>query len=85
VIAGFRREVDKKRTRLGYYAASSGNFLQTFRDNPSGPFFMGQESKKKAGCPKTDFILGRVSAVGLLPDTFPSWEGTAFLTLSPCF
>jgi len=32
----FRREVDKNRALLGYYAASS-NFLQTFRDNLSFP------------------------------------------------
>ena len=41
---------------------------------------MCQESKKKAGCPNTDFILGSVSVVGLRPDTFPSWDRTAFLT-----
>ena len=28
-------EVAEKRARLGYYAASSGNFLQTFADKPS--------------------------------------------------
>jgi hypothetical protein len=40
VISGFRREVDENCALLGYYAASSGNFLLTFRDNllvpPSG-------------------------------------------------
>jgi len=33
VISGFRHEVDENNTLLGYYAASSGNFLRTFRDN----------------------------------------------------
>ena len=31
---------------LGYYAESNGNILLTFRDNPSGPVFKRQESKK---------------------------------------
>jgi hypothetical protein len=30
VIAGFCREVDEMSTLLGYYAASSGNYLPTF-------------------------------------------------------
>jgi len=33
LIAGFCREVDENYTLLGYYSASSGNFLPTFRDN----------------------------------------------------
>ena len=33
VISGFRREVPENCALLRYYAASSGNFLQTFRDN----------------------------------------------------
>jgi hypothetical protein len=37
VISGFRRDVDDTRTRLGYYATSSGNPLPTFRDNVSVP------------------------------------------------
>ena len=36
VISGLRREVDVNRALLGYYTASSGNSLQTFRDNLSG-------------------------------------------------
>jgi hypothetical protein len=36
-ISGFRREVAQKCELLGYYAASSGNFLPTFRDNASIP------------------------------------------------
>jgi len=33
VIAGFLREEAENVACLGYYAASSGNFLPTFRDN----------------------------------------------------
>jgi hypothetical protein len=32
VIAGFHRKVDGNCTLLGYYTASSGNFLLTFLD-----------------------------------------------------
>jgi hypothetical protein len=38
VISGFRHEVDENCALLGYYAASSGNFLPMFRDNLSVPF-----------------------------------------------
>jgi len=41
VITGFRREVDENCALLGYYAASSGNSLTTFRDNLSVPLKMG--------------------------------------------
>jgi hypothetical protein len=37
VILVFRREVAENCALLGYYAASSGNFLSTFRDNLSFP------------------------------------------------
>ena len=37
VVLGFRREVDKNCDLVVYYAASSGNFLWTFRDNLSVP------------------------------------------------
>ena len=33
MISGFRRKVDENYALLGYYAASSGNSLPTFRDN----------------------------------------------------
>jgi len=33
VISGCRREVDENCALLGYSAASSGNFIPTFRDN----------------------------------------------------
>jgi hypothetical protein len=35
--SGYSREVDDNSTLLGFYAASSGNFLLTFRDNLSVP------------------------------------------------
>jgi len=34
-ISGFRREVEANCAHLNYYAARSGNFLPTFRDNQS--------------------------------------------------
>ena len=37
VISDFRCEVDEKCAPVGYYAASSGNFLPTFRDKISVP------------------------------------------------
>jgi hypothetical protein len=46
VISGFRRKVAENRTLLGYYVASSGNFLPTFRYIPSVPSFKGQESRR---------------------------------------
>ena len=48
MISGFRREVAENCTRLGNYAASSGNFLPA-----SG--FMNPEAGKKLpiGCPET--------------------------------
>ena len=35
VMPGFRREVDENCALQGYYAASSGNSLPTFRDDLS--------------------------------------------------
>jgi hypothetical protein len=37
LISGFRRDVDEICALLGYYAASCGNCLQTFRNNVSVP------------------------------------------------
>jgi len=37
VTSGLRREADGYCVLLGYYAASSGSFLPTFRDNLSVP------------------------------------------------
>jgi hypothetical protein len=47
VISGFRRDVDEICTLLGYYAASSGNPLPTFRENISVPSSKVKKSKKK--------------------------------------
>ena len=50
MLPDFTREADANRAPLAYYAASSGNFLPTFRENPlvkmvknpnSWPFKMG--------------------------------------------
>jgi hypothetical protein len=38
VIAGFGREIDENSPLVGYYAASSGNFLTTLQDNLSVPY-----------------------------------------------
>ena len=38
--SGFYHDVDEKSALLGYYKASSNNFLQTFRDNLSVPSSM---------------------------------------------
>jgi len=35
VISGFRHEVDENCALLCYYAANSGNIIQTFQDNVS--------------------------------------------------
>jgi len=37
-MPGFSREVDENFSLLGYYAASSGNSLPTFRNNLSVPY-----------------------------------------------
>ena len=42
LTSGFRRDVDDICALLGYYAASHGNSLPTFRDN-IGPIFKGPE------------------------------------------
>jgi len=45
VFLGLLRKVAANCTVLGYYAASSGNFLPTFRYNLSVPILRVQESK----------------------------------------
>ena len=45
MISGFQAEVGKQYGLLGYYAASSGNFLPTFRNNISVPS-SGFQNKK---------------------------------------
>jgi hypothetical protein len=53
-ISGFRREVDENCVLLGYNAASSGNFLPTFRDNLSVPYSRIKNLKMEPiGCPET--------------------------------
>ena len=48
VISGFRSDVDENCALLGYYVASSGNSLPTFRDNLSIP-----SSRVENGCHAT--------------------------------
>jgi hypothetical protein len=53
VISDLRRAVDENCALLGYYAASSGNFLPTFRDNLS-VFSSGVKNQREAdSCPET--------------------------------
>jgi hypothetical protein len=47
VLPGFRREVAEKYVLLSYYAASSDNMLQAFRDNLSGTTSSYKKPKKK--------------------------------------
>jgi hypothetical protein len=47
VIPGFHRDVHEICALLGYYAASSGQRLPTFRDNVSVTFSRVEKSKKK--------------------------------------
>jgi hypothetical protein len=47
VISGFRRDVDEICALLGYYAASTGNPLPTFRDNVLVPTSRVKKSMKK--------------------------------------
>jgi hypothetical protein len=56
IYLAWDRETWQVRTFLGYYVASGGNFLPTFRDNQSvqssGPVKMGP-----VGCPDTSVKL----------------------------
>jgi hypothetical protein len=45
VIAYFRRVVNENCALVGCYAARSGNFLQTLRDNPSVTFYKAKNPK----------------------------------------
>jgi len=50
----FRREVNENCALQGYYAASSGNLLSTFRDNLSVPFgFLNPEDGTDKSSPVT--------------------------------
>jgi hypothetical protein len=51
VISRFRPEVDENCALLGYYVASSGNSIPTFRGQPISPIFKCQEFKKKEMLP----------------------------------
>ena len=46
VITGFRRDINEICALLGYYAASCGNPLPTFRDSVSVPSSRAKKSKK---------------------------------------
>jgi hypothetical protein len=46
-ISGFRREVQENCVLLGYYTASSGNSLPTFRDNLLVPSLSVRNPKKR--------------------------------------
>ena len=48
MTSGFQSEEDENCALLVYYAASSGNFLQTFRDNLSVP--SSRVKKPKENC-----------------------------------
>jgi hypothetical protein len=45
VISVLRRDMDEMYAHLGYYAASSGNALPSFRDNLSVPSSRVMKSK----------------------------------------
>jgi hypothetical protein len=64
MTSGFPRDVDDICALLGYYAASSGNPLPTFRGQRIGLIFKGQEvqDEKKDGRTYT-MIQGKVRAV----------------------
>ena len=49
VILGFRREVDEIYALLGYYAARSGNYSPTFRDNQSVPWSLTERMSRNVG------------------------------------
>ena len=53
VISGFRRKVSENCPVLGYYAASGGNFLPTFRDNLSVPSSRVKLKIGPIGCQET--------------------------------
>ena len=49
MVEDFRCQVDENCALLGHYAASSGNILQTFRDNLSVRSSGVKNPKKKKG------------------------------------
>jgi hypothetical protein len=48
MTSGFRHDVEEICAFLGYYAAWTGNSVQTFRDNLSVPSSRGRKSEEKA-------------------------------------
>jgi len=65
VISGFHHKVDENCALLGYYAASSGNFLPTFQDTLWFPSLEVEKTKglyswslkiEPIGCPETSVI-----------------------------
>jgi hypothetical protein len=52
-ISGFRRDVDDICVLLGYYLASCGNYLPTFRDNVSVPSSRVKSPSMKESKPAT--------------------------------
>jgi hypothetical protein len=61
--SGFRREVDENRALLGYYAASSGNSVPTFRYNLSVPFSSVKVRKVGKELTTTFCVITQKSAV----------------------
>jgi len=65
LTSGFRREEDENCALLGYYAASTGNFLPTFRDNLSAPSSRVKKAKyfgiltSEDGTDKLSCIVGK--------------------------
>ena len=45
---------------MGYFAASSGNSLQTFRDNPSVPSSRAKNPKGPMGCLETSVRIATI-------------------------
>ena len=83
--SGFRREVGENSALLGFYAASSGNFLPTFRDNLS-ILYSGVKNKKKigpVGCPETSLRNYHYSLLND-PEERSSQIRVQFLTFSKC-
>jgi hypothetical protein len=62
VISGIQSEVDEQYVLLGYYAASSGNFLPTFRANLSD-LSSRFKNKKESLWHNTELIQVRMWAV----------------------
>ena len=82
VTSGFRREADEKRALLGYYAASGGHFLTTFRDNLSVP--SSEVKLEPIGCPETS-IRNCHYLQGNNPEKCSSQELKMLVELKPNF